>query len=69
MNHTGVWGTGSRRQARRNAESCAGLVRGVGVIATMVPCFRRRASPVLSEGGGTVFPQLGSCSRDEEVAG
>jgi hypothetical protein len=24
MNHTGVWGTGSRRQALRKAESCVG---------------------------------------------
>jgi len=26
MNHTGVWGTGSRRHARRNGESCVGGV-------------------------------------------
>jgi hypothetical protein len=39
MNHTGVCGTGSRRQARTKAES-AGLVGVTSVTRDMVPCGR-----------------------------
>jgi hypothetical protein len=57
MNHTGVCGTGWRRQARRK-----GLSAGVVVIGASVPrAARRRASTDLSEPAGTV-------EADEEVA-
>jgi hypothetical protein len=38
MNHTGVWGTGSRRHARRKAESCGavGVVGAAVVVAGVV---------------------------------
>ena len=66
MNHTGVCGTGSRRQARRNAESCGGgfglLVHGGAFVSTHAMNLRmgRRGDPprpgVLPHAEGAVAP-------------